>query len=88
MASPKTTKKSVRRSITLPAEINRKVQELARRERRKTNQVMEELIASGLESKENEKRRFFELAERLRTANTIKEQQRIKEELARMTFGA
>jgi len=64
------------------------VQELDRRERRRANQVLEELIASGLQSKENEKRRFFELAERLSASTSRSEQQRIKEELARMTFGS
>ncbi len=79
--------KPVRRSISLQPEINRKVQELARRERRRTNQVLEELIASGLESRESAKKRFFELADRLGTAHSREEQQRLKEELARMTFG-
>lgn len=87
MANVTKAKKTVRRSITLRAEINTKVQELARRERRRTNQVLEELIASGLESRESEKRRFFALAERLSSTHSRSEQQRIKEELARMTFG-
>ena len=81
-------KKPVRRSISLRPEIDSQVQGLARRERRSANQVLEELIVSGLESKENEKRRFFDLAERLRRSSSRSEQQRIKEELARMTFGA
>jgi hypothetical protein len=46
-----------------------------------------ELIQTGLESKESEKRRFFELADRLSATTDQAEQQHIKEELARMTFG-
>ncbi len=46
-----------------------------------------ELIETGLESKEAEKRRFFELADQLSASTDPEEQQRIKEELARMTFG-
>jgi predicted DNA-binding protein len=87
MATAKRTDKPVRRSISLPPEIHRKVEDLARRERRKTNQVLEELIESGLESKESEKKRFFDLAERLSTTHDRDEQQRLKAELARMTFG-
>ena len=87
MATKAAKKKPVRRSISLRPDINSKVQELARHQRRRTNQVLEELIASGLEAKENEKRRFFELAERLSASQSRSEQQRIKEELARMTFG-
>ena len=87
MTTSKRAVKAVRRSVSLRPEIHRRVQELARRERRRTNQVLEELIASGLESKESEKKRFFELAERLSTSQSRSEQQRLKEELARMTFG-
>lgn len=64
------------------------MQELAKRQRRGANQVLQELIESGLEAKESEKRRFFELAERLNTSSSRAEQQRIKEDLARMTFGS
>ena len=80
--------KSVRRSISLRPEIHNRVQELAKRQRRGANQVLQELIESGLEAKESEKRRFFELAERLNTSSSRAEQQRIKEDLARMTFGS
>jgi len=49
--------------------------------------VIENLIETGLQAKEAEKRRFFELAERLRTTTDKAELQQIKNELARMTFG-
>jgi len=45
------------------------------------------LIETGLEAREREKRAFFELAERLANSSNTAEQKRIKEELARMTFG-
>jgi hypothetical protein len=88
MATAKNVKKLVRRSISLRPEINSKVQVLAKRERRSTNQILEKLIEAGLETQENEKRRFFELAERLIAATRPSERQRLKEELARKTFGA
>ena len=50
--------------------------------------MVENLIAAGLEAKEGERRRFFELADRLRTASDPVELQHVKEELARMTFGS
>ena len=83
----KIPKQLVRRSISLRREVDSKVQKLAVHERRSANQVLEELIEVGLESKENEKRVFFELAERLSKSQNRREQHRIKEELARMTFG-
>ncbi len=60
---------------------------MARRQNRSASRVLEHLIEAGLEAREAEKRRFFELTERLRTATDSAELQQIKEELARMTFG-
>lgn len=48
---------------------------------------MVELIEAGLAAREQEKARFFELADRLTRAESEEEQARIKEELARLTFG-
>ena len=45
------------------------------------------MIETGLEAKELERRRFFELADRLIIETDQTEQQRIKDELARITFG-
>jgi hypothetical protein len=42
----------------------------------------------GLEGQEQEKKRFFDLADRLVRSSNPGEQKRLKEELARMTFGA
>jgi metal-responsive CopG/Arc/MetJ family transcriptional regulator len=82
-ASPK----SVRQSVTLPSTIARRVQALAKRHRTSANRVIVDLIESGLEAKEREKIEFFALADRLVNASDETEQKRLKEELARMTFG-
>jgi predicted transcriptional regulator len=79
--------KAVRRSISLPRELDSKVQRLAQRQNRSANRVLETLIEAGLEAKEAEKRRFFELAERLRDTSDPAELERVKNEMARMTFG-
>ncbi|HUP48259.1 MAG TPA: hypothetical protein VNA04_05665 [Thermoanaerobaculia bacterium] len=60
---------------------------LARRKRPSANRVIVDLIETGLEAREREKRAFFELAERLTHASDAAEQNRLKQELARMTFG-
>jgi hypothetical protein len=49
--------------------------------------VIVELIESGLDARESEKRHFFEMADRLTRTSDAAEQRRLKEELARMTFG-
>ena len=82
-----TKQKGVRRSISLSRELDSKVQRLARHQNRSTNRVLANLIEMGLEAKEAEKRRFFELAERLRDTKDRVEVERLKNELARMTFG-
>lgn len=88
MATARTNKKVVRRSISLRPDMDTKIQLLARRERRSANRVLEDLIEVGLEIKEAEKRRFFDLADRLAVSTDVKEKNRLKEELAQMTFGA
>ncbi len=60
---------------------------LAKTHRTSANHVLVELIETGLESKQRERSRFLELAERLSTSADVKERRRIKVELARMTFG-
>jgi predicted transcriptional regulator len=81
------TIRTIRRSISLSRDLDSKVQSMAHRQNRSANRVLESLIEAGLEAKEAEKRRFFELTERLRSAVDAAELQQIKEELARMTFG-
>jgi hypothetical protein len=82
-----TIDKSVRQSISLPSRLARQVRALAKTRRTSANRVLVELIETGLESKEGEKRRFFELADQLTRSSDPSERKRIKEQLARMTFG-
>lgn len=81
------TEKSVRQSVSIPSRVARRVQALAKRRRTSASRVIVELIETGLDAREREKRTFFELADRLAHTTDTSEQKRIKEELARMTFG-
>lgn len=58
-------------------------------ETRKTsaNRVLVDLIEAGLQSREAEKERFFSLVSGLTESSDPSERDRLKEELARMTFG-
>lgn len=49
--------------------------------------MLVDLIEAGLQSKDAEKERFFSLVARLTEASDPAERERLKEELARMTFG-
>jgi predicted DNA-binding protein len=82
-----TTEKSMRQSVSLPAPIAKRVKTLAKNQKTSTNRVLVELIETGLESKEAEKRRFFALADRLSVSTDEKERESIKKELAKLTFG-
>jgi predicted DNA-binding protein len=77
----------MRQSVSLPAPIAKRVKTLAKNQKTSTNRVLVELIETGLESKEAEKRRFFTLADRLSISTDEKECERIKKELAKLTFG-
>jgi hypothetical protein len=82
-----TTEKRVRQSVSLPARLARRVRTLAENRKTSTNRVLVELIETGIESKESEKSKFFELADQLTATSDPTERKRIKEILARMTFG-
>ena len=77
----------MRQSVSLPGRLARQVRTLAKTQQTSTSHLLVELIESGIEAKEAEKKRFFELADRLATSADAEEQKRIKEELARITFG-
>jgi hypothetical protein len=79
--------KPVRQSVSLPQDLARRVKDLAKMKRTSANRVVVDLIEAGLEAREREKKRFFDLADRLAHSDDHKEQQRLKEELARLTFG-
>jgi transposase-like protein len=87
MATAKKASATKRRSVSLSREVDSQVTKLARRHNLSANRVLEDLIQAGLEAKEAERRRFFELAQRLRTTTDESEAQNLKEELARATFG-
>ena len=55
--------------------------------RTSANRIIVELIESGIEARQQEKKRFIELADRLARSRDVEEQTRLKEELAVLTFG-
>jgi len=81
------TQKSVRQSVTLPARVARRVKSLAKTSSTSANRIIVELIESGIEARQQDKKRFIELADRLARSRDPEEQARLKEELAILTFG-
>lgn len=82
-----TSEKPIRQSVTLPARVARHVRSLAKARRTSASRVLVDLVEAGLTARETEKERFLGLADRLARSRDPAEQERIKEELARLTFG-
>ena len=82
-----TIERPVRQSVSLPPGLARRVKSLAKSSRTSANRILVELIESGLEAREQEKKRFFDLADRLTRTRDPEEQSRLKKELALVTFG-
>lgn len=82
-----TTEKSARQSVSLPARVAKRVKALAKTEQTSASRVLVDLIETGLVSKEAEKERFFSLTTQLTESTDPDERERLKRELARMTFG-
>jgi len=81
-----TTHSSVRQSVSLPARIAKRVLALAETKKTSASRVLVDLIETGLQAKEAQHQRFFELTDRLAEAKDPTERKRLQEELARMTF--
>jgi len=81
------TAKPLRQSVTLAAGVARRVRALARVKKASASRVIAELVESGLEAQDAERDRFLRLADRLTRSKDRVEQEQLKEELARFTFG-
>jgi hypothetical protein len=77
---------SVRQSVSLPTRIAKRVLALAENKKTSASRVLVDLIEIGLQAKEAQHQRFFELTDRLAEATDPAERKRLQEELARMTF--
>jgi hypothetical protein len=82
-----TAEKSLRQTVSLPGRVAKQVRAIARSRRTSASRVLVDLIESGLEAREAEKRRFFDLARRFRESSDAAESERLREELAHMIFG-
>ncbi len=70
--------RSVRRSVSLPSRVARRVKSLAQMKNTSASRVIADLIESGLDAREQERKRFFELADRLARSHDLEEQRLLK----------
>ena len=82
-----TLAKHIRRSVTLPREVAKQVETMAKRRRLSDNRVLVELIEQGIEARQQKEKAFFELAERFRAATDPEQVKRLGDELGRFVFG-
>ena len=80
-------RKTVRQSVSLPANIATQVRAIAKSRRLSANRLLVELIENGIEGEKRKQRDFLELAERFRTATDREEVKRLGDQLGRMVFG-
>jgi hypothetical protein len=78
---------TLRYSVSLPADAARRVLAVAKLRRTSTSRTLLDLVVRGLRAEEEDKARFEALIERFKAATDPEEQERLKQELARLTFG-
>ena len=82
-----TVNKTVRQSVSLPANVAAQVRSLAKTRRLSANRMLVELIENGMEAEKRKQQEFFDLAERFRSATDPKEVKRLGDQMGRMIFG-
>ena len=82
-----TSKKIVRQSVSLPADVARQVRTMARTRRLSANRMLIELVEQGIERQQGKQQEFLALAERFRAETDPEKAERLGNELGRMVFG-
>jgi hypothetical protein len=79
--------KQVRRSVTLPEQVARQVNRIAKRRRLSDNRVIVELIEEGIQASRQKEQAFLDLAERFRSASDPGQVKKLGDDLGRFVFG-
>jgi hypothetical protein len=77
----------IRRSITVPTEIAEKIDAIAAGRHVSGNRAIVDLLGDAITAYEQRRAAFLELADRFQKSTDPAESARLREELARMTFG-
>jgi hypothetical protein len=88
MASTLAAADIIRRSVSLPAELAEKIDAIAASRHVSGNRAIVDLLADAILAYQQRRTAFLELADRFQKSKDKAEMQRLREELARMTFGA
>jgi metal-responsive CopG/Arc/MetJ family transcriptional regulator len=77
----------IRRSITMPAEMAEKIDAIAENRHVSGNRAIVDLLGDAITAYQQRRAAFLELADRFQKSTDPAETARLREELARMTFG-
>ncbi len=78
---------AIRRSISLPAEMAEKLDSIAAARHVSANRAIIDLLADAITAYEQRRTVFLELADRFQKSTDPVESERLRDELANMTFG-
>jgi len=78
---------AIRRSISLPSELSEKIDEVAAARHVSANRAIVDLLRDAITAYEMRRTAFLELADRFQKSKDPVETKRLREELAKMTFG-
>ncbi|HTU43866.1 MAG TPA: hypothetical protein VMF91_02300 [Bryobacteraceae bacterium] len=81
------TSKTVRQSISLPANLAAQVHALAKSRRLSANRILLELVEHGIQAQKRKKQEFVALAELFRSTDDPEEVKRLGDQMGRMIFG-
>jgi hypothetical protein len=84
----RTANKTVRQSVSLPANVAAQVRSLAKARRLSANRMLLGLIENGIEAEKRKQQEFFDLAERFRSATDPEEIKHLGDQMGRMLFGS
>jgi len=87
MASTLAAADIIRRSVSLPAEMAEKIDVIAASRHVSGNRAIVDLLRDAILAYEQRRTAFLELADRFQKSKDKAETERLREELARMTFG-
>ena len=79
--------RQVRRSVTLPSQVDKEIEAIARKRRLSGNHVLVELVEMGLEARKQKEKAFFELAQRFRETDDPEQVRQLGDKLGRFVFG-
>ena len=87
MSTIQTGVEVIRRSVSLPADIAEKIDAIAAARHVSGNRAIVDLLVDAIAAYETRRTAFLELADRFQKSTNATETERLREELARMTFG-